>query len=97
MHGSLNVSICTTKRSHQGFFKGKLEMKICSECKHFDPGGPVGYERALRGTAVPEAKCKHPDAQTRDMIFGQAYCAAERQSKSKDACGKEGRLWSTSK
>lgn len=41
------------------------------------------------GNKGPE--CKHPDAASRDMINGKAYCYAERNNNK--GCGKQGKLW----
>lgn len=44
-----------------------------------------------RGVQNPE--CKHPQAASRDLIYGKAYCANEREMKGNKGCGKQGKLW----
>ncbi len=70
-------------------------MKTCISCKHF---GGTQAEPYLGGMApqqnVAGPPCNHPDAATRDMIYGKAYCIAERNGTS--GCGKQGKLWEPS-
>ncbi len=68
-------------------------MKVCVECIHH--AGSVnelyygGIPPAGRGNQGPE--CKHPDAHSRDMVNGKAYCYQERNDTK--GCGKTGKLW----
>lgn len=65
-------------------------MKICTECKHFK-----GAENAYVAQMSPmkqEAECAHPNAATRDPIYGKALCHNERNSTRK-GCGQQGKLW----
>jgi hypothetical protein len=75
------------------------DARICMECKHFGGGpgaepysphaDPHGFVREVN--KGPE--CKHPDAGTRDPVFGKAFCINERNATSKKSCGKQGKLW----
>ena len=66
-------------------------MKICIDCKYCD--------RQAIGILVSDNPdpskmlCKHPEAATRDVIVGLAYCSNERSSNGRKGCGKEARLW----
>jgi len=69
-------------------------MKVCQECAHFVNDRTM-TDMQLNNEHQP--KCKHPDAATRDIVFGICYCRNERASKGKSGCGKEGRLWESAK
>lgn len=52
------------------------------------------YNTSPHTTPPPsEPACNHPQAKTRDPVWGVAYCRAEREASGKGACGKSGRLF----
>lgn len=63
-------------------------MKACIDCKHFKTSQPLhlGY---VDNNHPPE--CGHPNAATRDPIYGKALCANERNWGR--GCGKKGKNW----
>lgn len=66
-------------------------MRACVDCKHFKTSDPIhlGYSDNRN---PPE--CAHPNAGTRDPIYGKALCANERGGMGgKGACGKKGKNW----
>lgn len=70
-------------------------MKVCVECKHCGSQGAEPYLGGIapagRGNNGPE--CNHPEAASRDMVNGKAYCYQERNTNK--GCGKQGKLWQT--
>ena len=66
-------------------------MKACVECKHFKGAqANQAYQPHLpQREAQPE--CLHPEASSRDMIYGKAFCHTERTATK--GCGKQGKLW----
>ena len=72
------------------------EVKACVDCKHIgdaaaEPymphGNPHGF--AMHVNKGPE--CNHPNAKTRDLVYGKAFCINERNNNK--GCGKKGKLW----
>lgn len=66
-------------------------MKVCAECKHFEERGPHGLARVTHKGPIEAPRCRHPEAISRDAVYGVAYCETERAAKK--GCGKEARLW----
>lgn len=66
-------------------------MKPCVECRHY--AFDQTYLQAAQGQMAKEPRCSHPEATTRDLVDGIAYCRNERHTKGRQGCGKEGRLW----
>lgn len=64
-------------------------MKICSECEHFK-GDQAQVYMAQLNNSRPQPECTHPDAKTRDPIYGKCFCQNERNM---GKCGKSGKLW----
>ena len=65
-------------------------MNTCISCKHFKQEG-IGI--IVDSNPNPKnAMCMHPQAVTRDPIYGNAFCQVERGAGGK-ACGKNGKLW----
>lgn len=65
-------------------------MKVCLECKHYrGPSEPPGYGSLTVQGAT--ATCAHPEAASRDPVWGRAHCTAERAAAR--GCGKSGKLW----
>lgn len=64
-------------------------VKTCVSCAKF--GGPEAepYPVRMQSDAGPE--CKHPEARTRDLVYGKAFCRKERNDTK--GCGPKGRLW----
>ena len=59
-------------------------MKVCSECRFFSS------DRTLLNPQKT-ATCSHPDAATRDPVYGLCQCEIERSGTK--GCGKAGKLW----
>lgn len=72
-----------------------MNIRPCVECAHFDNSGHPTYLQGQQGAQPKEPRCKHPEATTRDLVDGIAYCRNERHTKGKRGCGKEGRLWTS--
>ena len=68
-------------------------IKTCNECAHRTEDRT--FLQAQQGGA-PEWICNHPEAQTRNLVTGICYCREERASRHTKACGKAGKLWTTS-
>lgn len=68
-------------------------MKVCADCKYFVHNGPVGMAAFTDPGRGPPPECRHPEAGTRDPVFGKTLCENERNSKGRNSCGKQGRLW----
>lgn len=64
-------------------------MNICVECKHCKGGEPL-YPVPMQND---QFQCMHPNAASRDMVTGKAFCLTERNTEDKNACGKTGKLW----
>ena len=64
-------------------------MNICAECKHFKGDANDAYMAQLQSQR-PAPECTHPEAKTRDPIYGKCFCQNERQMGS---CGKSGKLF----
>lgn len=64
-------------------------VRACVECKHFKGAENVYHAQMQKIHSEPE--CGHPSANSRDMIYGKALCANERNDKK--GCGKQGKLW----
>lgn len=64
-------------------------IKACVDCKHFMGQQAQPYLGPVTVQSPPE--CRHPEAASRDMIYGKALCQNERNDKK--GCGKQGRLW----
>lgn len=64
-------------------------MKVCVECKHFK-GADNAYMAQMQPQSQ-EAECGHPDAASRDPIYGKAFCRNERNDRK--GCGSQGKLW----
>lgn len=65
-------------------------MKACVDCKHFKSAEPIHLGHVMSNTP-PE--CTHPNAGTRDPIYGKALCQNERNLGGKRGCGKNGKNW----
>lgn len=64
------------------------EVRTCVGCKH----GQVPIW--MYGQPKPqEAECKHPEAVTRELVYGKAMCNQERNVQGSKGCGPKGRLW----
>jgi hypothetical protein len=67
-------------------------IKACIECKYFKSAEPfhMGYQpNNINYNHPPE--CTHPNAATRDPIYGKALCGNERNFGK--GCGKGGKNW----
>jgi len=64
-------------------------VNVCSECRHFSTEQTFLQAAQIQSPGQPQ--CRHPEAKTREPIYGLAYCHQERQSKS--GCGRGGKLW----
>ena len=69
-------------------------MKPCVNCAHFTVEQTF-LQAAQTGGRQQEPRCNHPEASTRDIVDGIAYCRNERHTKGKQGCGKPGRLWTS--
>ena len=67
----------------------EFTVKTCASCKHFR--GPENLYVAQMMNQKEEPTCEHPDAASRDMIYGKALCRVERVTNK--GCGKQGKLW----
>lgn len=65
-------------------------MNVCSECKWFK-GLENEVYNPYQMKSSPQPECLHPDAHSRDLIYGRAFCANERDDNK--GCGKQGKLW----
>lgn len=41
----------------------------------------------------PQYECLHPEAASRDLVTGKAYCLTERNMEKGKGCGQQGKLW----
>lgn len=64
-------------------------MNICAECKHFKGDQADAYMAHLQNNK-PMPECLHPQAKTRDPIYGKCLCQNERNM---GRCGKDGKLF----
>jgi hypothetical protein len=65
-------------------------VRTCVSCTHFK--GPENiYMQRMQLPNHDAPTCEHPQAASRDMIYGKAYCQNERNDKK--GCGKQGKLW----
>jgi hypothetical protein len=69
------------------------EVKACATCKYFV--GPQNEYTAAMTLRPEEPRCEHPEAHTKDLIYGKTMCRNERNSKK--GCGPKGRLWDSQK
>lgn len=69
---------------------GTEGVRTCVSCAHFK--GQREAEPYL-GHLQPkqDAECLHPQAVTRELIYGKALCQNERAGNK--GCGKKGALW----
>lgn len=64
-------------------------VRTCVSCRYFK-----GAENLYMAQMMPnrdEPTCEHPQAVSRDPIYGKAFCRTERNTNK--GCGKKGRLW----
>jgi hypothetical protein len=64
-------------------------IKACIECQHFKAADNLYTPHAPRRESQPE--CLHPQAASRDLVYGKALCYNERAANK--GCGKQGKLW----
>ena len=69
------------------------EVKACAACKWFK--GPENAYVAQMTMQREEAQCEHPNAASKDLIYGKTFCRTERQTSR--GCGKKGKLWVSQK
>lgn len=66
-------------------------VKTCVSCKHFK--GPENLYAMQNTPGMNEPSCEHPQAASRDPIYGKALCRVERNTKK--GCGTQGKLWAS--
>ena len=66
-------------------------MRVCIEFKWYKGVQAQPYLGPVTVESQPE--CEHPDAVTRDMVYGKCRCINERNSPK--GCGKTGKLWTS--
>ena len=66
-------------------------MNACIDCKHFKGVEAEPYNPHSLPLRPNNPECGHPQAVTRDLIYGKALCQNERASNK--GCGKAGKLW----
>lgn len=72
----------------------EIAVKTCVSCQHFK--GPVNlYMQQMQIPSRDAPTCEHPNAVSRDPIYGRAFCQTERNSKR--GCGPSGKLWEQKK
>lgn len=71
-------------------------IRTCVECKFCRVRDQMGGLRPFDGRSFggnEVLECTHPQAKSRDPLYGRAMCGNERQFSGKKGCGKEGKLW----
>jgi hypothetical protein len=64
------------------------DVRTCVTCKHSE------LPQWVYGSPKPtETECKHPNAASRDLVYGRTTCQAERNMQGRKGCGPVGRLW----
>jgi hypothetical protein len=75
----------------------KSELRICADCKFFDPNGHERKKYVFFGPMVTTdfqfAKCSHPAHCNKVSGKGGRYCDFIRSNYSVYECGAEGKLW----
>lgn len=63
-------------------------IRTCISCAHFK-----GAENIYPVQPQQNPECTHPKAASRDLLYGKAFCANERNTQK--GCGKKGKLWAS--